>query len=87
MRRRKSFRLDRTLIEEFEVNGKPEVRVNGEVYAGNFHEATVAAKKAPLIAMRNECLRLAGVARAVVEDSAPGELDDHDVREMEHEDY
>lgn len=84
----KQFRYGRTVIEEKIIDGVPVVFRNGSEYPGNFHEAIVAAKQAPLISMRDECRRLVKEARAHLDRVRREDgLDGHDIEEIEHDDY
>ena len=75
----KRFRVGRTLIEEWLINGRAEVRVNGKAAPVSFHEAIIAAKQAPLLKMRDECRRMAGVAREIIEEGVADGTDDNPV--------
>lgn len=88
MKLARKHRIRRTLIEEWWVSGRLEVRINGETYPGTFHEAILATKQAPLIKMRDQCRRLAGEARDHIERVRREDgLDGHDLEQIEHDDY
>ena len=74
MKQLRKQRVGRILVEEREENGVRTVFSNGEARPGSFHEAVVAAKQAPLIKIRDTCLRLAEEARAAIEDEPEEEL-------------
>ena len=56
-------RIGRVLVEEWDDNGKHRVFFGGKPVPLSFDEALEKARQAPLLEMRNECRRLADLAR------------------------
>ena len=61
-------RIGRILILEYMEHGERFVTVNGKRTGGTFHEAIVAAKQAPLVAMRDRCREMAAACRRAIEE-------------------
>ena len=66
----KRHRVGRILVLEFFENGERFVTVDGVRAGGTFHEAVVAARRAPLIAMRDQCREMAADCRKAMEEEA-----------------
>ena len=57
-------RVGRIMVTEIVEKGKPVLYIDGVRHPGNFHEAVVAAKQAPLLEMRDRCRDLAAKSKA-----------------------
>jgi len=75
VRQTRKHRIGRTVIREFDDRGRPRVFVDDGLrvkeYGGNFREAIVAVKQAPLVEMRDECLRMAQECRDMISEDEP----------------